>query len=140
MSPEQARGKIVDRRADIWAFGVVLYEMLTGQGPFVGDTISDVIAKVIEREPDWTALPAATPASVRRLLTLCLRRTHVRACATLARYVANSTKCLSVGLTRMSSGRIQLRRPRGRVHCRGGRDRGNHCGSNGEHYTCAGDA
>ena len=74
MSPEQARGKIVDRRADIWAFGVVLYEMLTGQRPFVGDTISDVMAKVIEREPDWTALPAATPPSVRRLLMLCLKK------------------------------------------------------------------
>ena len=74
MSPEQARGKIVDRRADIWAFGVVLYEMLTGQRAFVGDTISDVMARVIEREPDWTVLPSATPPSLRRLLMLCLKK------------------------------------------------------------------
>ena len=65
MSPEQARGRPVDKRGDVWAFGVVLYEMLTGRRAFEGDTISDVLAKVIEREPDWTALPrldAAAPA------------------------------------------------------------------------------
>ncbi len=57
MSPEQARGKVVDRRADIWAFGVVLYEMLTGQRAFAGETISDVMARVIEREPDGRRCP-----------------------------------------------------------------------------------
>ena len=74
MSPEQARGKIVDRRADIWAFGVVLYEMLTGMRLFGGETVSDVLAAVLMRELDWTALPARTPAAVRRLLGRCLDR------------------------------------------------------------------
>ena len=68
MSPEQARGLAVDKRTDIWAFGCVLYEMLTGHVTFAGDTVSDSIAKILEREPDWSALPVTTPASVRRLL------------------------------------------------------------------------
>ncbi|MGE5815242.1 MAG: protein kinase domain-containing protein [Acidobacteriota bacterium] len=72
MSPEQARGQSVDKRADIWAFGCVLYEMLTGRLAFPGDTVSDTIAKVLEREPDWTHLPPATPSSIRRVLFRCL--------------------------------------------------------------------
>ena len=72
MSPEQARGQRVDKRTDIWAFGCVLYEMLTGRPAFPGDTISDTIAKILEREPDWSALPVATPARIRRLLRRCL--------------------------------------------------------------------
>ena len=74
MSPEQARGLPVDKRTDIWAFGCVLYEMLTGRVAFAGDTVSDSIAKILEREPDWSALPAATPASIRRLLLRCLAK------------------------------------------------------------------
>jgi serine/threonine protein kinase len=74
MSPEQARGLAVDKRTDIWAFGCVLYEMLTGRVAFSGDTVSDSIAKILEREPDWSALPAATPASLRRLLFRCLAK------------------------------------------------------------------
>ena len=72
MAPEQARGKAVDKRADIWAFGVVLYEMLTGRAAFAGDTVTDILAAVVTREPDWTALPPTTPASIRRLLARCL--------------------------------------------------------------------
>ena len=72
MSPEQARGLPVDKRTDIWAFGCVLYEMLTGRVTFPGDTASDSIAKILEREPDWSVLPATTPASIRRLLLRCL--------------------------------------------------------------------
>src|SRR5205814_9227606 len=68
MAPEQAKGKAVDRRADIWAFGVVLYEMLTGRRAFKGDDISDVLASVLKTEPDWSALPADLPPAVRRLL------------------------------------------------------------------------
>jgi Tol biopolymer transport system component len=74
MSPEQARGQSVDKRADIWAFGCVLYEMLTGRLAFPGDTVSDTIAKILEREPDWSLLPAQTPDIVRRLLLRCLAR------------------------------------------------------------------
>ncbi|HEX4825837.1 MAG TPA: protein kinase [Candidatus Polarisedimenticolaceae bacterium] len=74
MSPEQARGKAVDRRADIWALGCVLYECLTGKRAFDGETASDTIAKVLEREPSFAALPAATPARVRELLQRCLTK------------------------------------------------------------------
>jgi serine/threonine-protein kinase len=72
MSPEQARGEPVDERTDIWAFGCVLYETLTGKRAFAGATGSDVLAAILEREPDWTALPEATPSSVRSLLLRCL--------------------------------------------------------------------
>jgi serine/threonine protein kinase/Tol biopolymer transport system component len=72
MSPEQARGHPVDKRTDIWAFGCVLYELLTGRVPFAGDTVSDTIARVLEREPDWSALPSATSPAVRRVLERCL--------------------------------------------------------------------
>ncbi len=74
MAPEQARGKPVDKRSDIWAFGVVLFEMLTGNQLFSGETVSDVLASVLTRDPDLTALPADTPLPVRRLVSLCLRR------------------------------------------------------------------
>jgi serine/threonine protein kinase/Tol biopolymer transport system component len=74
MSPEQARGLPVDKRTDIWAFGCVLYETLTGRVTFAGDTVSDSIAKILEREPDWSALPATTPTSIRRLLRRCLTK------------------------------------------------------------------
>ena len=74
MAPEQARGKVVSKRADIWAFGCVLYELLTGRSPFPGETVTDVIAAVVKNEPDWSALPAATPPRIRRLLARCLQK------------------------------------------------------------------
>jgi len=74
MAPEQARGRPVDKRADIWAFGAVWFEMLTGRAPFPGETITDVIAAVLTREPDWSLLPAGTPPLVRRLLRRCLEK------------------------------------------------------------------
>jgi serine/threonine protein kinase len=74
MSPEQARGRAVDRRADLWAFGVVLFEMLTGQRMFVGDSTTDILAAVVKDVPDWTSLPADTPPSVRRLLRRCVEK------------------------------------------------------------------
>jgi serine/threonine protein kinase/Tol biopolymer transport system component len=72
MSPEQANGRPADRRSDMWAFGCVLYEMLTGRRPFEGDVISETIAKVLKGQPDWQALPKSTPPAVRRLLRRCL--------------------------------------------------------------------
>jgi len=74
MSPEQARGQVVDKRTDIWAFGCVLYEMVAGRVAFPGATLSDTVAAILEREPDWAALPAATPPSVRHLLQRCLEK------------------------------------------------------------------
>jgi TolB-like protein/Tfp pilus assembly protein PilF len=78
MSPEQTRGTAVDKRTDIWAFGCVLYEMLAGRQAFAGETVSDTIAAVLGREPDWNRLPAATPASIRRLLHRCLEKETAR--------------------------------------------------------------
>ncbi len=74
MSPEQAAGKAVDKRSDLWAFGVVLLEMLTGKPVFTGETVSHVLASVLKDEPAWTTLPANTPASIRRLLRRCLEK------------------------------------------------------------------
>lgn len=78
MSPEQAAGKPVDKRTDIWSFGVVLWEMLTGKGLFEGETVSHTLAAVLTKDPDWTQLPAGTPAAARRLLRRCLERERKR--------------------------------------------------------------
>jgi Tol biopolymer transport system component len=74
MAPEQAKGKAVDKRADVWAFGVVLFEMLTGTQAFPGDDISDTLATLLKFEPDWSRLPADVPPSIRRLLKRCLMK------------------------------------------------------------------
>ena len=74
MSPEQARGLPVDKRTDIWAFGCVLFEMLSGRRPFGGDTVTDTLARILEHEPEWPFLPAGTPLSIRTLLQRCLRK------------------------------------------------------------------
>ncbi len=74
MAPEQARGRTVDKRADIWAFGAVLFEMLTGRQMFTGESTTDVLAAVVRAEPDWGLLPESTPPSIRRLLTRCLKK------------------------------------------------------------------
>src|SRR5262245_48320326 len=74
MSPEQARGKSVDKRADVWAFGCVVFEMLAGRAAFRGDTVSDVIVAILDREPDWRLLPADMPPALVRLLRRCLEK------------------------------------------------------------------
>ncbi|MBX7183926.1 MAG: protein kinase [Vicinamibacteria bacterium] len=74
MSPEQARGKAVDKRADIWSFGVVMFEMFSGKRLFTGETVTDVLAAVLTRDPDWSSLPPEVPAGVRMLMMRCLER------------------------------------------------------------------
>ncbi len=74
MSPEQARGRAVDKRSDIWAFGCILFEMLTGRAVFGRETLTDTLAAIVDRDPDWRALPGATPPALRRLLTRCLEK------------------------------------------------------------------
>ena len=74
MSPEQARGRAVDKRTDVWAFGCLLYEMLAGRTSFGGDTLSDTLVAILERQPDWSAVPDATPPAIRRLVRRCLEK------------------------------------------------------------------
>ncbi|HET6861953.1 MAG TPA: protein kinase [Pyrinomonadaceae bacterium] len=74
MSPEQAKGKVVDKRSDVWAFGCVLFEMLTGRQSFIGETLTDILAAVVRAEPDWNSLPQETPREIRRLLIRCLSK------------------------------------------------------------------
>ena len=74
MSPEQARGKAVDKRTDIWAFGCVLYELLTGEAALQGEDITDILAAVVRAEPDWNRLPEDIPQSIRTLLRRCLHK------------------------------------------------------------------
>ena len=74
MSPEQARGEAVDKRSDIWAFGCVLFEMLTGRPAFDGEDVADTLGRVLQRDPDLRLLPDTTPAPVRRLVARCLEK------------------------------------------------------------------
>lgn len=74
MSPAQTRGKTLDKRTDIWSFGCCLFEALSGPAVFLGETISDTIAKILEREPDWKALPRNTPPHLKELLARCLTK------------------------------------------------------------------
>jgi eukaryotic-like serine/threonine-protein kinase len=114
MSPEQARGKPVDKRSDVWAFGCVLFEMLTGQRPFDGDSVTETLSRVLQREPDFSLLPADTPQSIRRLLRRCLekdrnqRLPHIAAAAFLvdeALAAFSSGEIAPDGEARRSSGR-----------------------------------
>jgi serine/threonine-protein kinase len=103
MSPEQARGTPVDKRADIWAYGVVLYEMLTGREMFSGETVSDTPASVLRADFDWRALPPETPASIRRLLRRSLERDRRRR----LRDIASMPKsCATARLSRVPAKRV----------------------------------
>lgn len=84
MSPEQAKGRVADARSDVWAFGCVLYEMLTGRRPFAGEDVADTLAAVLRAEPDWSALPANTPPAVHRVLRRCLQKDRKRRFAAIA--------------------------------------------------------
>ena len=74
MSPEQAKGRPADKRSDVWAFGCVLFEMLTGRRAFAGDDVSETFAAILMREPDWTALPAGIPQHVATVVQGCLQK------------------------------------------------------------------
>src|SRR5262249_60783806 len=78
MSPEQAKGRVADKRSDIWAFGCMLYEMLTGRRAFEGEDVGDTLASVLKSEPVWANLPAETPPSIRALLRRCLDKDQHR--------------------------------------------------------------
>jgi serine/threonine protein kinase/Tol biopolymer transport system component len=84
MSPEQAKGRVADKRSDVWAFGCVLYEMLSAKRAFSGEDVSDTLALVLTREPDWTLLPTDTPAAIRKLLRRCLERDRRKRLADIA--------------------------------------------------------
>ena len=118
MSPEQAKGRQADKRSDVWAFGAVLYEMLSGQRAFKGDDVSDTLAAVLRQDIDWNALPASTPASVRRLMARCLDRDVRRRLRDIgeARIAMDDPAALAIG---DDSGRAHARR-RGRCGRHGG--------------------
>ena len=117
MAPEQARGRAVDRRADIWAFGVVLYEMLSGKRPFAGDDVSSTLASVLKDNVDWTALPADLPSPVTRLLRRCLDKDPKHRLSSIADARLELEEASAQTPSRLSE---RARRTRvGGVRCRG---------------------
>jgi serine/threonine protein kinase len=116
MSPEQARGQPVDKRTDIWAFGCVVYEMLAGRVAFPGATVSDTIAAILEREPDWSGLPSATPKSIRQLLRRCLEKDARQRLRDIGEARIELLRDINVlGQIRADVGRRRLRTPAARV-------------------------
>ena len=103
MAPEQAKGRVVDRRADVWAFGVVLFEMLAGRRAFEGDDVSEVLAGVLKLEPEWIALPADLPPAVRRLLKRCLEKDPKRRLRDVAEGMLQLDEGLAAGAATSSS-------------------------------------
>ncbi len=107
MSPEQARGKPIDHRTDIWSFGCIMYEMLTGRLPFQGETATDTLATIIERQPDWEALPQEIPANIRALLRRCLEKNPDRRLGDMAEVSVEINETLSKPATKTP---VKLRR------------------------------
>ena len=113
MSPEQARGEAIDKRTDIWSFGCVLYEMIAGRRAMTGATVSETLAEVLEREPDWTALPATTPPSIQRLVRRCLEKDVKRRLKDIGDARLEIEDALSAGDARNAVGdRRSAQRPR----------------------------
>jgi len=104
MSPEQTRGKTMDRRTDIWSFGCLLYEMLTGHLAFEGETTTDILARIIERDPDWDRLPLATPPNIRALLRRCLAKEPHRRLQHIGDAVLEIDETLSLPTTEFGIG------------------------------------
>ena len=116
MSPEQARGLAVDKRTDIWAFGCVLHEMLTGRALFLGPTVTDTLAAILEREPAWDTLPDATPAVIRRLLQRCLEKDPTRRLRDIADAGMEIEDALRGGVrTAADTAAVDRPRPRARL-------------------------
>jgi len=109
MSPEQARGKPADHRTDIWSFGCILYQMLTGRLAFDGETATDVLAHIIEREPDWDALPPDTPAYLRALLRRCLEKDLAKRLGDIAEAAVVMSEAGVAGATRPVAARAKAR-------------------------------
>jgi eukaryotic-like serine/threonine-protein kinase len=112
MSPEQAAGKTVDKRSDLWAFGVVVLEMLTGRPVFTGDTVLQVLASVLKSDPDWTTLPATTPAALRRLLRRCLEKDRKRRLDSAADARLEIEEALTAPAVEMAQGTASVTAPR----------------------------
>ena len=117
MSPEQARGKPVDKRSDTWAFGCVLYEMLTGTRPFAGEDVNDTLANVLKVDPDWSALPSEVPSAVRTLLQSCLTKDRRRRVADIstALFVLDKSPSLAPQAATFSAAPLPRRLLWGRV-------------------------
>ncbi len=113
MSPEQAKGKPADKRSDVWAFGAVLYEMLTGARAFAGEDIAETLAFVITRTPDWSLLPDAVPPAVRDLLQRCLEKDRRKRIAdsSVIRFVIESDRSAEVAAPRARHSRLIMLRP-----------------------------
>ena len=111
MSPEQARGKSLDKRTDVWSFGCVFYEGLTARTVFLGETVSDTVARILEREPDWRALPERTPVLVRSLLRRCLAKDPARRLHDIADARIEIEEARSAPLEATSSGNPSRRNP-----------------------------
>jgi len=114
MSPEQARGEPVDKRTDIWAFGCVLYELLAGRRAFRGASVAETCAAVLERSPDWAALPAATPASIVRLLQRCLEKDARRRLRDIGDARLEIEEALAASASPASAGRLPAKPAAGR--------------------------